>query len=278
MDITTTLIHISDLHVNSVVAVCPPEIQLDKDSHRASREQRELWHCWLDFCDKASAQPGRRVLLIGGDLAELDTKRRSNELITPNKAIIQRMVIDTLEPILAVITDVIILRGTTAHVGKSAWIEDAIAKDLTGVNVIKDDEGHCSHYHIRRDIGGTCVDMAHHASMSGLPGKRNYGAEKLAAEVLWYYRIAMDTPPPRLVLRSHNHQRAHAELTEGPYTVRVDYSPAWSLKPEYIYRAGKENTVSDIGGTFYHFYPGGFDAEPITYRYKQPKGRLWPKL
>ena len=274
----TTIIDISDLHVNSVVALAPPTVQLDKGSYRASREQRELWTCWLDFCEKADQQPGRRVLKLGGDLVELDTRRRSNELITPDKATVQRMVMDVLEPMLAVITDVIVLRGTPAHVGKGAWIEEAIAGDMTGLNVIKDDEGHLSHYHLRRSIEGVLVDMAHHAPMSGIPGKRNIAAENLAWQILYYYRIMMDTQPPRLVLRSHNHQRAHAELTEGPYTVTVDYSPAWTLKPEYIYRIGRENSVADIGGTFYRFSGGTFETEPITYRYKQPKGRLWQTL
>src|SRR5512139_2836879 len=102
---STLLVVISDLHINSTVAVCPPTVNLDDGgSYHATPAQRWLWECWKDAWRKIREQAaGRRVvLLINGDLGELDTKRRSNQLITVNKSTIQSIILETLEPALAV--------------------------------------------------------------------------------------------------------------------------------------------------------------------------------
>ena len=114
------LICVSDLHINSTVALSPPVVNLDDGgTYHASRGQRWLWECWLDFTERVTGLPGRKVLLINGDMGELDTKRRSNQLITVNKANIQRLVLDTLEPLVTAVDSLIVIRGTMAHTGKA---------------------------------------------------------------------------------------------------------------------------------------------------------------
>ena len=85
------LIAVSDLHINSSVAICPPRVQLDDGgTYHPSPGQRWLNECFADFQARVNELKGVKVLMLCGDMGELDVKRRSNQLITTNKATIQR--------------------------------------------------------------------------------------------------------------------------------------------------------------------------------------------
>jgi hypothetical protein len=123
---------VADLHINSSVALCPPVFNLDEGgTFRSSKGQRWLWEHWLSFWQEVKGLEGRRVAILNGDIGELDIKRRSYQLISPNKAMILKMVLMTLEPMLEAVDEVIVLRGTMAHIGKSAWLEEMVGNDLT---------------------------------------------------------------------------------------------------------------------------------------------------
>ncbi len=128
---------VSDTHINSTVALAPPTLQLDDGGvYHASRPQRWLWDCWNDFARRCARMDGKKILILNGDLAELDTKRRSIQLISFNKATIQRLVLESLSPLIDIADVVIVIRGTPAHSGKSAWIEEAIANDLAAPSAV----------------------------------------------------------------------------------------------------------------------------------------------
>lgn len=244
-DKPTAVIGVSDLHINSKVALCTPTVSLDEDdTHRSSRGQRWLWQCWLEFWDtvRVDYQGWRKILVINGDMGELDTKRRSYQIITPNKAIILDMVLNVLAPALDVVDSVYVVRGTQAHVGKSAWLEEAIARDLD--HAVRHD-GSASWWHIRGKIDGIRYDISHHASMGGLPWNAPNAANKLAAKTIWQYRVKMNQPAPDVIWRSHNHRWADSGKNYDPtYALCL---PCWSLATEYAYRIGAENDTADIG-------------------------------
>src|SRR3989304_9644873 len=119
----THVIVTSDHHINSTVSLCVPSMNLDDgDSHRASRPQRALWESWCDMWQKVGRLPGRKIAVLNGDLGELDTKRRTTQLVAQNKATIMALVLETLTPMLEVVDKVIVIRGTMAHEGKSQWL------------------------------------------------------------------------------------------------------------------------------------------------------------
>lgn len=273
MEATTTLIAVGDMHINSTVALCPPGVELDDGgTYQPSREQRWLWRNWLDFWQSAAQQPGRRIAILNGDLAELDTKRRSVQLITANKATIQRMLLRALDPVLDAVESVIVIRGTPAHAGKGAWIEESLAQDLD--NAIHSERG-ASHYHARLTIDGVRLDIAHHAPMGRMPWARNTGANALASKLLWYYRVDMHKAPPHLAVRAHNHQQAVGYASAGGDNIEVRYLPAWTLATEYTYRAGFENSLADIGGLVVRIGGGRYECEPVVYPYRISEGQLW---
>jgi hypothetical protein len=178
------------------------------------------------------------------------------------------MVLDTLAPMLDVVDDVIIVRGTQAHVGKGAWIEEAIAQDLD--NTINQAVSPASWYHFRGMFGGVKFDVAHHASMGRLPHTEKNAANKIAATILYRYRVDMDQPAPDVAIRSHNHRRADSG---GNYPTFALCTRCWSLATEYAYRIGGENSLADIGGHVFQCEGGEYKHTEMAYEPR--KGRIW---
>jgi hypothetical protein len=258
----TNLICISDLHINSTVALAPPSVNLDDGgTYHSSRGQRWLWECWLDFVEKVKSLEGRKVLLINGDLGELDVKRRSNQLVTTNKATIQALVVDTLAPLVDIVDSLIVIRGTMAHTGKSQWLEESIARQYD--HAVHDKAcDNASFYHFRGEIGGVKIDAAHHVSMGGLPWTAKNAANKLAYLATVAYAVDYKQPAPDYIYRAHNHRYADSG---NNFDVKAILLPCWSLITEYGYRIGRELDLADIGGVI--------NGELV--RYKPKVGRVW---
>jgi hypothetical protein len=185
------------------------------------------------------------------------------------------MVYGAIEPALAVADQVLIVRGTQAHTGRGAWIEEMIAADLD--NSIRG-EVSASHYHARLTIDGVKLDIAHHAPMGRMPWARNTGANALASKLLWYYRVDMHKAPPALAIRAHNHQQAVGYAQAGGDCIEVRYLPAWSLATEYSYRSGYENSLADIGGLVVRISGGRHECQSIVYPYKISEAGLWQQV
>jgi hypothetical protein len=263
---------VNDEHINSTVALCPPVVALDDGGmYRSSRQQHWLWESWLDFWgyvkDKAN---GRRVIGINnGDLGELDIKRRSAQLISPNKATIQNLVLETLRPAMDVVSSWIIIRGTMAHEGKSCWLEEDLAKDLA--NTIPYSDTTKSWWHFQGQIASVRMDISHHATMSGLPYTRATAPARLAARIMWHYKVEKEEKAPDIVVRAHNHMFAESGIN---YACRVFYSPCWSMTTEFGYRTGRENESPSIGGLIFECNGNnGYNWELKSY--ETIKNRTW---
>ena len=257
----TALIAVGDLHVNSTVALCTPSMQLDDGgTYRASNTQRALWSAWLDFWQEiADLKVDRRILVINGDLGELDTKRRSSQLITLNKASVLSMVIDVLEPALVLVDSIIVVRGTMAHTGKSGWLEEALADDLD--NTIPSKTA-ASWWHFRGKIENVRFDISHHAQMGGLPWTSKNAANKIATIIEYRYAVKMKQPIPHVALRSHNHKRSDSGDNSECLAVCL---PCWSSMTEFGHRIGRENDVPHIGGDVFICQNGEFQRTPLKY-------------
>lgn len=262
----TSIITISDTHINSAVALCPPVINLDDGgTYHASRLQSELWRFWLDFWEWAATFPAPRVLLHLGDLGELDTKRRTVQLVSANKATILRTVLETLAPALDVCERAYFIRGTMAHIGKSAWLEETIASDLD--ITARCNDSCASFWHLRRTSDGVRIDAAHHASLGANAGM---GANRFAERICAAYN-AMDEPLPHLALRAHNHRKGDSG---DNWPVRAIYLPAWSAITEFGYRSGYENSLADIGGLAIVCAGGTYEIHKRPYKLATDK-RVW---
>ena len=200
---------------------------------------------------------------------EGDARKRSLQLITRNPATILRLGITALEPLLDFADTTYVFRGTAAHSGKSASLEEALAADIT--NAIPDPERNTSSWwHMRRVAAGVRFDIAHHASMGSLPWTEKQAANR-AAEIIWHRYMEMGQPVPNVVLRAHNHRYADSGDNYDPLHVYLMRS--WSLATEYQYRTGKENDLAQIGGFVILCQDGRYDLHPI--KFKPEVRRVW---
>jgi hypothetical protein len=234
-----------------------------------------LWDCWLDQAEQVKAIDARRkVLILNGDIGELDTKRRSTQLISGNKATIFSLVLQTIEPLISVVDEVIIIRGTMAHTGKGGWLEEAVAADLDHAIRPGKAKAPASWYHLRGVFAGVRFDIAHHASMGSAPWTEKNAGNKVASIIEWRYRISMGQAPPHVAIRSHNHRYADSG---GNYDTFAVLLPAWTVKTEFVYRIGQENSVADIGSSLFHCDNGNVRHERIIYKAREER-KVWKVL
>ena len=268
----TAVIITGDHHIGSTVALCPPRVQLDDGgSYHQSPGQRWLWQGWIKFNAWARelSQGYKPIAVFNGDLAELDTKRRTNQLVNPNKATILSMIADTLEPLTRWTDSLYFIRGTAAHTGKSGWIEEVAADYDT---TIWQSDGIKSHYQVRLNADGVRLDIAHHASMGNMARTAKNAANQLAHDTMNDYAFALHAPLPHIVIRSHNHRWADSW---DNFETRAICLPCWSMATEYIYRLGKYNGQADIGGVVVLCDAGEYEVH--KFKLEPMKGRVWVK-
>jgi len=177
--------------------------------------------------------------IFNGDLVEADTKGRSRQLISRNKAVLLKVCRSNLEPALDRIDRAIFVRGTPAHVGKSAEYEEEAASDVT--IAIKDPERNTyTWWEVKAEIGGVLFDIRHHGKAGRLPWTAPNPLAQLATETIFSY---VGQRIPDLVIRSHNHTSLD---TYDNYPCRVIALPSWQLTTEFGYRNGIR--LADIGG------------------------------
>lgn len=272
---TTHLICVADGHINLAVSVRPPVFVRDNgDESRASRPQRWLWECWLDFWKQVGQLDGQKVLLSAGDMVELDTKRRSNALITTNKADVLRLTWATLEPAIDAVDKAIWIRGTPAHVGKSGWSEEDIASDCT--ITVPEHEGRYSWERFSGVVGGIRVDAQHYSSMGAKLWTEKNAANNLAALIEAQYgrmsnKAERYIPPPHVAIAAHNHRYSESGRN---FKTRAYTLPAWTLPTEYILMKGGREELADIGGVIITRRNGEITDELRLY---EPQGlrRIW---
>ncbi len=260
-----------DMHIGSTVGLCPRRVELDDGgAYEASKSQRWLWTCWEDYW----AQVARRktdgvqvVALLNGDLC--DRNRHGHyQLWTINRATLTRAVVDTLQPLLAIADYVVVVRGTEAHVGESAEMEELIAHD---VGAVPDEQaGSASWWYWEATIAGHNLAAAHHPGTNSMrPWTLGGGANRAAA-------IAVDTYygqhwQPELIVFNHVH---HNEDSYDNHPVRVIFNRAFSLRTAYDHRSGRSLQQASIGGLIVTLAPG----EPLIVdkpAYQTQPRRAW---
>jgi hypothetical protein len=259
----------SDHHIGSTIGLINPKTPLDDGGdYLASPGQRSLWRNWQDFCQKAqdtaNAWKAPLVSVFNGDLIETDHKLRSHQIITRNKATLQRMTQEVMRPLVDYSEQVYIVRGTEAHVGPSAEYESMAAQDLTN-NVGPDEKrGIYSWWNLDLDVNGTTFDISHHGKLGQLPWTKVNGAMSLAGQLIIEY-VEEGLKPPKVAIRSHLHR--YADTGTNFDSIRLIATPAWQMATAYVHRSVRGRKRADIGGLIFVCYPEGtYDVEVVRYR------------
>lgn len=258
----TSVLLLADTHIGSSVALCKPSVTLDDGGeYRASPGQSWLWRCWNEMLEQVEREKtGDLYTVINGDAVEGDTKRRSLQTISRNPATITKLAADILDPLAKMSAGLFFVRGTGAHVGKSAHLEEQLAVDMDGTAC--PETGARSWYHLPLEVEGVRLDIAHHPGVGvGRNPWTAYNAiHTLAARVLFEYANA-GRAIPHLVIRSHNH--VYRDSLDD-YRVRAITLPAWTLATEYIQMIAP-GAIADIGAVLVQASAGYYEARVIRF-------------
>ena len=245
---TPIVVWCSDLHINSTVALCIPDFEMDDGNrHMNSKLQNALFEAWSSGWKQVRQKArGREIVgIIGGEIADNMAKHPSLQFITHDPEVIRRMAVETLEPMLRVVNKLIVLRGTEAHTGLSGGLDEGIAHDIAKsykkIKVLRDGSRY-SNYHVRCYIGGRSFDLAHHVGMGSSRRSERDAANHLAADLIMDY-ARFGEKPPDFALRGHVHR--HSDSADN-FPMRVIVSGAWQMHTNFSHRIGAGATRPDI--------------------------------
>lgn len=268
---TTTLVVLSDIHANSTAAVCPPSVNLHEGgTYRHSKRQRWIWGQWLEFRDRVGEAReragGRLIYLFNGELAD-DNYHDRFGLISPNPHTQMSNAVATLMPFLELMRDgdeIFVTRGTEAHSGRSAWMDERIAQDIGATpSLVKGDETVYSHWWLKVNIDGVLVEAAHHPPMG--PGRRPWSRANAAttlAFMRWSEYAERGLKPPHLSYFGHFH---YPDDSYDKYRTRAILLPSWQLSTPFVRRLGG-TFPPPVGGSIAICDRG--EVEPVMHKYE----------
>jgi hypothetical protein len=269
----TLIAVVSDVHAGSSVSVCSPKIELDDGGeYVASKSQQWLWQNWLNFWERVKTirdrENAKLYQIWNGDLTE-GSHHSSTQILSGNSSVQAQVVAALMKVPLDLAPDKMwFIRGTEAHVGKSAEGEEKIADGLRRDKrpIVKDrDTGTSSHWHAKLEVDGVRLDFAHHGRIGQRPWTKPNVTMNLAAEI-FYEHAARGEPWPHIAVRSHFHTYVD---TGGAHPVRVIQTPAWQLHTAFAHKVVTEK-LADIGGVLILIKDGVPQVEPVIYRPKGP--------
>jgi hypothetical protein len=264
-----TILIFSDAHVNSCVGLSPRTVTLDDGgTYLSSPGQSWIWDNWQALIERAAELRKTReiVLVSNGDLCEGDKHDRSYQIITKNPSTIVKMTTEAIAPLVQIASGVFFVRGTAAHVGKSGNLEDLTADGFDST-VRPETNGAASWFYLPLEVEGVRFDIAHHATMGGLPWTRAGNVSRYASRIFYEYS-ATGRAIPHLVVRSHMHRWGDS-YDAAP--CRVLFTPAWTLASEFINKIAP-GALAEIGAVFIHCEDGKYEVEKFEIK---PQRRVW---
>lgn len=259
---------VNDLHCGSTVSLCPPEIHLDDGGfYGASKAQRWLWQCWGDYwqeVEKAIQGADQFIQVYNGDMVDGD-HHGTPQILSRNPEAQAAVLRQALEIPLALNPDrLFVVRGTEAHNGKGNAGEEGVARRWRddGKPIEGDPEtGTASWWHLRMEIQGLLVDVAHHGRTGQREHTRGNAANLYAHDILLSHIKTGDCPPD-LALRAHHHR---FNDSHDLCPVRVITNGAWQLKTGWVHSKFAD-TLADIGGLIITFEDGEYSVRKIGFK------------
>ena len=263
---------VSDVHAGSTTAVCCAEpVELDDGGqYLPSAAQGWLHDNWLAFWARVAAVRGSDPLtvLCNGDLVDGD-HHGTFQIVSRDPAVQLWILRKLFAPVLALTpSQVVVVRGTETHVGKSGGSEEAFARWLhkEGVKVPKDPATKMfSWWSFQGKIGRTHINAAHHGRVGQRPWTKGSVTGALAAQVVLEHANRGD-PIPDLAFRSHFHTYVD---TGAAVRTRLIQTPAWQLHTGYAHRVVPE-VLSDVGGVIVVIEDGAVSVEPVLFAPARP--------
>lgn len=250
------LIVISDLHINSTVGLSLKNVHLDDGGiYVANKSQNWLLENFYNFISLTKSLQGEKIFVVNGDMIDINS-HSDYQLITKNKATVVKHALDIMQLVVEPKDKLFIVRGTEAHVGECAEVEEIIAKQL---GAVQGDNHNFTHWHLSLNVDGVLFDIAHHGKIGNSWNRTSALNTKAVEEIV--NGVKHNETIHDVIIRSHNHTFAD---THDNFPVRVISTPAWQLATNYAHRIGVG--IADIGGLIFQCDNTNYKMEKFLYR------------
>jgi hypothetical protein len=251
-------VFISDTHCGCGLAICPPEgVELDDGgTYMPSKLQRQIYAYWEEFWGEhvPEVTHGEPYIVIHNGDAIDGVHHSSTTQITHNLTTQARIVVDLMKPIIANprCVEYIHIRGTEAHVGKSAEQEEAVAKEL---GAKPNAEGQYARYDLWLEVGTGLVHSLHHI---GTTGSQAYESTAIHKELVESFTEAgrWGRRPPDIIVRSHRHRAIETNIPTHNGKARAVVTACWQGKTPFVWKIpGGRISTPQFGGLVVRYAP-----------------------
>jgi hypothetical protein len=246
------IIVVSDTHFGCQLGLCPLKVPLDSGGYYHSSElQKKTYQMWRNFVNEWIPMVTKGedyCFIVNGDV--VDGKHHgSTTQISQNLKDQKNIAIDVLGEVLKQphCKKYYHIRGTEAHVGASAELEEDIAQQL---NASKDEIGNYARWELWLRMGAkdSLVHITHHV---GTTSSASYESTAVYKELIEAYTEAgkQRNDPPDVIVRSHRHRYFKTEVSTSEGAGIAIVTPGWQLKTPFTYRITLgRSSVPQIGG------------------------------
>ena len=269
MSSCTVVAIVGDQHANSKMGLCPRSVKLDNGgTYKPSPSQKAILKAWMQYWEivhrQVAEHKAKLVVVFTGDCAD---KNRHDGLdpICRNDANILAMLGELYGPIARAANELYIVKGTEAHTGPHAQLEDQLA---TALKAVPDDwEGTPAWWWLPLECGGVRFDIAHHPSTSGRKEwTKGAAPSRMSTELALQY-LERGEKAPDVAVRGHIHYYADSGTARRP---RVFYLDGWKVTDAFGHRLGTGGMSRAIGGMWFLCRDGQYEAHRESW---QPKRR-----
>jgi hypothetical protein len=237
------LVVVSDTHCGCALGLCPPgPMPLDDGgTYQASVFQSKVWGLWRQFWDEWIPEVTRGEpydLVHNGDAID-GVHHNGTTQISHNIGDQVRIAEFVMSPVVAKCKQsggtYYHIRGTEAHVGKSAEHEERLAKQL---GAKPNETGQYARYDLWKRVGGAKGPLVHLLHHIGTTGSAAHEASAVNAELTAEYVEAArwNRQPPDYIVRSHRHRSIAVDIDSGNGPAAAIVTPAWQGRTPFAWK------------------------------------------
>jgi hypothetical protein len=257
-----TVVCISDLHVGSRLAICPPNLSMRQGGvYRPTEAQAALYQQWAKL---AADWRGADALVCCGDAIDgQGPKTRGTEQWSTDLE-------DQLYAAAALIQmfrakRVYLINGTGYHVDAGGRPLESLLGEIIGAERIGT-QGARSAEELFLSAGGKTLHFAHHISI----GTGWYKTTPLARELVFALLNESSKHRVDIVIRGHVHYFVGVEFTRQ----RGYILPCWQLQTRYMLRRSAFAMLPDLGALRFHLRDGNVWLEKRIFKLDESKPQI----
>lgn len=244
----------ADTHSGSCLGLIPPhQWQLDDGGHYdPSTAQREvLWAQWAEAWERVKKlrKGGRLIVIHNGDCVE-GTHDRVMAVFSRRRDTQERIHVACMDWALQTAKfkqndSLYYIRGTAWHTGRGCASDERIAEDMGAVPAR---DSAYSHYHLRLNVDGVLLDVAHHGPGPGVRAWTKENSLYHTVKSIYLDCIEESRPVPDAWVRSHFHQWVNPQTYSGNHgTITGFLTPAFQLTTPFGIKKSKAIKNASVG-------------------------------